>query len=418
MKRFKKSIISIFMTAVFFLSLYTLAVSVVASEETNMEISAINKLSSLVEENPLLADNESLLALAQKAIDEINEGAKHQPTYYKRIFQYEDLETIRPLYTSTGNVILAYVFELRNGEDYGYVVMNAETGKFMQMSPGKSSYLLYLEEAGKADLDENEFFIYESIDCWVGTIEGNEVTIVDTYTGELVAAEERSNTEMDQKYRDFYTVRVQSEPLSEEKMEAKYAQKLAEKAAKKQAANQSSRLVPNQARTIPDEAELSGVGYYTQSQTQQLCIPSSITNSFAYYRNTLGYTALWASNASISSVAASIAGYMVKPTSNAYIETAVTSYASSKGYSVLCDIISNPSYFDFQFEISYGDCPLVGFKEEAYGTGHMTTGVGYFIDANGNEKITVSDNHSTTPKTYTFSETENDNLVTLYFYED
>ena len=417
MKRFKKSIISIFMTAVFFLSLYTLAVSVVASEETNMEISAINKLSSLVEENPLLANNESLLALAQKAVRKTNEAAEKFPNLFKG-FQNDHLETIRPLYTSTGNVILAYVFELRNGEDYGYVVMNAETGKSMKMSSCKSPYLLYLEEMGKADLDENEFFIYGSIDCWVGTIDGNEVTIVDTYTGELVAVEERSNTEMDQKYRDFYTVRVQSEPLSEEKMEAKYAQKLAEKAAKKQAANQSSRLVPNQARTIPDEAELSGVGYYTQSQTQQLCIPSSITNSFAYYRNTLGYTALWASNASISSVAASIAGYMVKPTSNAYIETAVTSYTSSKGYSVLCDIISNPSYFDFQFEISYGDCPLVGFKEEAYGTGHMTTGVGYYIDENGDEIIIVSDNHSSSPVEHTFSETENDNLVTLYFYED
>lgn len=211
----KQSIISIFMTAVFFLSFYTLSACDTASEETNMEISAINKLSSLVEENPLLADNESLLALAQKAVRKTNEAAEKFPNLFKG-FQNDHLETIRPLYTSTGNVILAYVFELRNGEDYGYVVMNAETGKSMKMSSCKSPYLLYLEEMGKADLDENEFFIYGSIDCWVGTIEGNEVTIVDTYTGELVAVEERSNTEMDQKYRDFYTVRVQSEPLSEE----------------------------------------------------------------------------------------------------------------------------------------------------------------------------------------------------------
>lgn len=283
MKRFKKSILSIFMTAVFFLSLYTLSVSVVASEETNAEISAVNKLSSLVEENSMLADNESLLALAQKAIRETNEAAEKFPNLFKS-FQNDHLETIRPLYTSTGNVILAYVFELRNGEDYGYVVMNAETGKFMQMSSCKSPYLLYLEEEGKADLDENEFFIYGSIDCWVGTIDGNEVTIVDTYTGELVAVEERSNVEMDQKYRDRYNVQVQSEPLLEEEMEAKYAQKLAEKAAKKQAANQSSRLVPNQARTIPDEAELSGVGYYTQSQTKQLCIPSLDGSGCRTYR--------------------------------------------------------------------------------------------------------------------------------------
>ncbi|MBP3393854.1 MAG: hypothetical protein J6M38_05000, partial [Lentisphaeria bacterium] len=400
---FKQSIFSIFITVVVFLSLYTLSVSVIASEETNMEISVTDQLSSLVEENPLLADSKTLGELAKKAIDHANESAEKFPQFFKS-FQYEHLETIRPLYTPTGNVIVAYVFELKDGENHGYVVMNAETGWSMKMSSCKSPYLLYLEEAGKENLDKNEFFIYGSIDCWVGTIEEDEVTIEDTYTDKLVAVEKRSNSALDQRYQEFHTVRVQSEPLSEEEMEAEYARKVAEKAAQKKAANQSSRLVPNQVRAIPDEGELSGVGFYTQSQTKQLCIPSSITNAFAYYRNTLRYTALWASNASISSVAAAIAGYMVSPTSNAYIETAVTSYASSKGYEAFCDIISNPSYYDYKFEIYYGDCPLIGFKEKEYGGGHMTTGVGYYLDENGQQKIIVSDNHSSSPVEYIFSE--------------
>jgi len=47
---------------------------------------------------------------------------------------------------------------------------------------------------------------------------------------------------------------------------------------------------------------------------------SIMTNAFAYYRNTLGYTALRAGNASVSGTAAALRDYTVRPASDACIE--------------------------------------------------------------------------------------------------
>ena len=127
---------------------------------------------------------------------------------------------------------------------------------------------------------------------------------------------------------------------------------------------------------------------------------------------------MWSSGTSISSVASTIASLMSTQgsvTANANIPYAVVTYASSKGYTAFVDNIWNPSYFDFQFEIYYGDCPLIGFASAVYGGGHMTTGVGYAITCNGTQTITVYDNHTTTAKTYTFSTTENDFVAALFF---
>lgn len=100
---------------------------------------------------------------------------------------------------------------------------------------------------------------------------------------------------------------------------------------------------------------------------------------------------------------------------NDNIPLAVDMYASSKGYTASATKIWYPSYFDFQFEIYYGDCPLIGFASVQYGGGHMTTGVGYAITGSGTQTITVYDNHVTYTRTYTFSTTENDFVAALFF---
>ena len=128
--------------------------------------------------------------LARKAIEEINEMANLQPEFYRN-FKYDDIKNIRELYTPTTNIIIGYAFEFENNGDFCYVVMNAITQEFMQMGAGQSSYSVYLEDVGKTKLEENQKFIYDSIACWVGTIQGDEITIVDVRTDEIVAMEHR-----------------------------------------------------------------------------------------------------------------------------------------------------------------------------------------------------------------------------------
>lgn len=153
----------------------------------------------------LKSEFDAMEALARKAIDFMNEMAGVFPEFYK-CFQYSDIKCIRELYTPTTNVILAYLFELEDDNgNCGCVVMNAFSREFMQMGDGKSKYAIYLEESGKTELEDNEKFIYHSIDCWVGTIQGDEVVIVSTYTNEIIAVERRDNVDIDRQYQDFYT---------------------------------------------------------------------------------------------------------------------------------------------------------------------------------------------------------------------
>jgi len=205
-------------------------------------------------ENDIAVDDIEILS--QKAIEIMNEIEEAYSGVHE-CYKHEDIKYVRKLYTPTTNVILAYLFELENNDNYSYVVMNAFSQEFMQMGAGKSSYWVYLEESGKTELDDNERFIYDSIDCWVGTIQGDEVVIVNTYTNEIVAVEKRDNADVDQQYIDFHTIRVQSK-LSELDNRSLSEQLLA--------------------RALPSSAALTGVGNYTQAQTGQLCISSAITN--------------------------------------------------------------------------------------------------------------------------------------------
>ena len=119
-------------------------------------------------------------------------------------------------------------------------------------------------------------------------------------------------------------------------------------------------------------------------------------------------------------VRATIESYLVLNGGSGYnssIPGAVSAYAIAHGnYDSLIDNIWNPEFFDLQFEISEGYPCLVGFPYY-YGSGHMTTGVGYFSMPVGIDYCTVHDNHSDTPENVIISFSEVDFISAVAFFD-
>lgn len=194
---FNKTVALILIVTMFLFPSFTLPVTSIDVKDDFNEPTLMNE-GTEINDLPLVSETEDsfiiisdIEILAQKAIEAINEMAELHPQFYKA-FQYDNITNIRELYSPTGNLTIAYVFELKDINDFSYVVMNATTQEFMQIGAGKSPYLMYLEENNKLELEKNEIFIYDSIGCWVGTVQDNEITIIDTYTNDVIATEKKT----------------------------------------------------------------------------------------------------------------------------------------------------------------------------------------------------------------------------------
>ncbi|GHU34825.1 hypothetical protein FACS1894105_02390 [Clostridia bacterium] len=137
--------------------------------------------------------------LTQTVLREKDVFASNFPDTFGYLIDCEILY-IRELYIPTANSIVAYAFELADkSENYGYFIINIETEKLMEFGAGMSPFYKYLFDNKKSSLNDNEVFIVRFL---LGVIENDEVTVIDLYSGEIVAVEDRNAPELDQYYRD------------------------------------------------------------------------------------------------------------------------------------------------------------------------------------------------------------------------
>ena len=399
-KRLVSCVLSVIM-----ILLCTCVTPVVAIDDTDNSVETHNQVT--IQSNDTVKDNTvisndviSVLAtttfneksVLSKGLAEIEIIATDIPEF--NYWKNADLVEFRWLHSFETGLITHALFEIigENGQ-HGYMIYDCEREESSSFSATASPYALGEESLRTRSLtSDKNYYFYAPMTYGYGIL--NDESLIDIYDiYELIADKDLNEDNV------LRNVSFQSNEIKKTTSQTRivvgdtdavldYEQRRAELEVS----------TTNRSLDYPNYYSISGVPNYRQSPGC-LCIPTSMSNVLSYWDQN-GRPDLVPSSQDSSRetyIKNNIVSYLTAAGGtgrNDSIDPAFESYIEDNGdYNYTGIEIWNPNYNDLKAEIYGFECPcLIGFPS-IYGSGHMTTGVGYSCSS-GN-KVIVHDNHST-----------------------
>jgi hypothetical protein len=379
--------------------------SVAAVNDTDHSVETHNHVAiqsnDTVKDNTIVIDDViSILAtttfnektVLSKGLAEIEVIAADIPEFY--YWKNADLVEFRWLHSFETGLITHALFEIigENGQ-HGYMIYDCEREESSSFSATASPYTLVEESLQTKSLtSDKNYYFYAPMTYGYGIL--NDESLIDIYDiYGLIADKElkEDNILRSISFQSNGTEKTTSQTrivVGDADAVLDYEQRRAE----------LDVSTTSRSLEYPNYHSISGVPNYRQS-SGCLCIPTSMSNVLSYWDQN-GRPDLVPSSQDSNRetyIKNNIVSYLTVAGGtgqNDSIDPAFESYIENNGnYNYTGIEIWNPDYNDLKSEIYGFECPcLIGFPI-IYGSGHMTTGVGYTCSS-GN-KVIVHDNHST-----------------------
>lgn len=330
-------------------------------------------------------------AVLSKGLAEIEVISTDIPEF--NYWKNADLVEFKWLHSFETGLITHALFEIigENGQ-HGYMIYDCEREESSSFSATASPYTLVEESLQTRSLtSDKNYYFYAPMTYGCGILNNeNLIDIYDIYG--LIADNELNEDNV------LRNVSFQSNEIENTKPQTRIV--VGDTDAVLDYEQRRAELDVSTTRSIdyPNYYSISGVPNYSQSPPSCLCIPTSMSNVLSYWDQN-GRPDLVPSSQDSNRetyIKSNIVSYLTAAGGtgrNASIDPAFESYIEDNGnYNYTGIGIWNPNYNDLKAEIYGFECPcLIGFPL-IYGSGHMTTGVGYSCSTG--DKVIVHDNHS------------------------